>query len=111
MINIIKNLNFGGMIALVAMMMLTVSWTVTDKVVAAEWFAVSDEGSALSDKKISGPYPGGTPGEECQLEDGEMCAVPIDRKNYTGPITDLAHANALEAADLIEVGAPFFRGQ
>lgn len=107
---LLKNLNFGALVALTMVVTLTVSWKNHEsKRLTFQWFEVSDNGSGNTNKVIVGDYPGGQPGAECEQPEGDMCAVPIDRQSYTGPINTLAHAYQLQTEGKILVGEPVYR--
>lgn len=107
---LLKNLNFGALLALALVVTLTVSWKNHEsKRLTFQWFEVSDNGSGNTNKVIVGDYPGGQPGAECEQPEGDMCAVPIDRQSYTGPINTLAHAYQLQTEGKILVGEPVYR--
>lgn len=113
MINIIKNLNFGGVVALVAMMVLTVSWTSSEKMVAdTGWYPIEAVGpnfeASPSDQKITSPT--GNPAEptgDCAVNnDGPRCQVHLDLTNFSSstPIEDMTVQDALNAGATITNG-------
>ena len=81
MINIIKNLNFGGVVALVAMMMLTVSWQDSKVDLAApQWYNVTITGSDPDPLKnqVINPAPQSAPAGDCQGGETTLCAVLLE---------------------------------
>lgn|SRR5690606_1315893 len=83
MTNMIKNLSFGGILALVAMMILTVSWkNRAHNVEEATWYEVtitnSEEPNDPEHQQIGRVYPGGIPSGSCNTLPGLTCAVLLD---------------------------------
>lgn len=106
---LLKNINMGGLYALGLMALTLVSWKAVESSSTLEWYRVNDTGTEDADKEIVGTFPNGQPDEDCLLESGSMCAVPIDRKDYTGTINDLEHAYQLQALGQITVGTPVYK--
>jgi|SRR5690606_2161024 len=103
MTNMIKNLSFGGMIAVVAMMMLTVSWTASENTVAPQWYAVSlfdetEDPNSPTNQKIDGPY-GGTPSGSCNTSPGIMCAIQLDL-DPNDPVPSSVHEADQQGLDI-----------
>ncbi|MBE8722306.1 hypothetical protein [Sphingobacterium pedocola] len=111
--NIFKNFDKLGIFAFAAAGLFAISWTNLESRLAPQWYQVTvidedephDEPSNLA---IGAALPSG-PSGPCSLNNGEMCAIPIDRKDYTGPITTVAQAQDLADEEDIDLGTPVFR--
>jgi len=94
---LIKNLNFGALLALASVVTLTVSWKNHEtNSKAANWYQVQLKSggstSTLSDFEIVGAYPGGSPSGNCNTPTKpEICAVYMDLNGAPIP-TDLQDA-------------------
>lgn len=99
--NIFKNLNTGALTILVAVALITISWTESKISLAPQWYQVSVSGSDPDPEKnqhilglFPGSTPGSTPGAECNTSPGEICAVEMDLQGAPIPAT-ISDANAL----------------
>ncbi|WP_313240264.1 hypothetical protein [Sphingobacterium multivorum] len=94
---LLKNLNFGALLALASVVTLTVSWKNHEtNSKAANWYQVQlrsgGSTSTLSDFEIVGAYPGGSPSGNCNTTTKpEICAVYMDLNGAPIP-TDLQDA-------------------
>lgn len=99
MIHIFKNLNFGGLLALVAGVVLMVSWKnhETKKSAAFQWYEISiidllQPHDQPSNQRVEGLYPGGEPSEsgDCSETDpnSPLCASELELPSSVSfPIT------------------------
>lgn len=103
--NIFKNLNLGALLTLAFVVTLTVSWkNHENNKLAPQWYLVNETSPSDSDRQIGTNYPGGAPGTECALPLGEMCAIKIDLKSYTGPFPEtVEEAQVLHDSNQIEI--------
>lgn len=79
--SVFKNLNLGGLAALVFAGFFAISWTTMESKLAKQWYQVSVSGSDSNPEKnqhILGLYPGGTPQFPCDETTGEICAIELD---------------------------------
>lgn len=104
--NIFKNFDKLGLLAFVAVALFAISWNTPTKLSATEkWVEVEDTGATLGnplDQELRNDIDG-TPVFPCDEPSGEICAVLIDFKTYTGTIANMDEANALHSLGQIEV--------
>lgn len=114
MIHILKNLNFGGLLALVAGVVLMVSWTETKRSQTPEsgWYKIEPAGanfetSPSHQQIVSTTGNPAEPSGDCDvINDGPRCQVYLDLTNFSSstPIEDMTVQDALNAGALITNG-------